>query len=60
MRGRMMQVGGVRQYLPMKGMFGVMPIIFAQAIMFVPERLLPWFKQRLKQIYQIQCIGRIA
>ena len=35
--GRMMQAGGVRQYLPMKvNASGVMPIIFAQAIMFVP------------------------
>ncbi|HAB89699.1 MAG TPA: preprotein translocase subunit SecY, partial [Bacteroidetes bacterium] len=32
--GRMMQAGGVRQYLPMKvNASGVMPIIFAQAIM---------------------------
>jgi len=31
------QAGGVRQYLPLKvNMAGVMPIIFAQALMFVP------------------------
>lgn len=31
------QLGGVRQYLPLKvNMAGVMPIIFAQALMFVP------------------------
>lgn len=31
------QYGGVRQYLPLKvNMAGVMPIIFAQALMFVP------------------------
>jgi preprotein translocase subunit SecY len=35
--GRMMQAGGTRQYLPLKlNASGVMPIIFAQAIMFVP------------------------
>jgi preprotein translocase subunit SecY len=34
---RMMQSGGVRQYLPLKlNASGVMPIIFAQAIMFLP------------------------
>ncbi|MBP6755383.1 MAG: preprotein translocase subunit SecY [Bacteroidia bacterium] len=32
------QVGGVRQYLPLKvNAAGVMPIIFAQAIMFIPS-----------------------
>lgn len=31
------QYGGVRQYLPLKvNAAGVMPIIFAQAIMFLP------------------------
>lgn len=35
--GKMMQAGGVRQYLPLKlNASGVMPIIFAQAIMFLP------------------------
>lgn len=35
--GKMMQAGGVRQYLPLKlNASGVMPIIFAQAIMFFP------------------------
>lgn len=35
------QYGGVRQYLPMKvNAAGVMPIIFAQAIMFLPLTLL--------------------
>ncbi len=34
---RMMQSGGVRQYIPLKvNAAGVMPIIFAQAIMFIP------------------------
>lgn len=34
------QYGGVRQYLPMKvNAAGVMPIIFAQAIMFIPVTL---------------------
>lgn len=36
-RGKIMQAGGVRQYLPLKvNASGVMPIIFAQAIMFLP------------------------
>ena len=31
------QYGGVRQYIPLKvNAAGVMPIIFAQAIMFIP------------------------
>lgn len=35
--GRMAQVGGTRQYIPLKvNQAGVMPIIFAQAIMIVP------------------------
>ncbi len=35
------QYGGVRQYIPMKvNAAGVMPIIFAQAIMFIPITLL--------------------
>jgi len=35
--GKMMQAGGVRQFLPLKlNASGVMPIIFAQAIMFLP------------------------
>jgi preprotein translocase subunit SecY len=34
------QVGGVRQYLPLKvNAAGVMPIIFAQAIMFIPSAI---------------------
>ena len=34
------QYGGVRQYIPLKvNAAGVMPIIFAQAIMFVPISL---------------------
>ena len=34
------QVGGVRQYIPLKvNAAGVMPIIFAQAIMFIPMTL---------------------
>ncbi len=38
--GRMMQAGGTRQYLPLKlNASGVMPIIFAQAIMFVPATI---------------------
>lgn len=38
--GRMMQAGGTRQYLPLKlNASGVMPIIFAQAIMFIPATI---------------------
>ncbi|MFN8299450.1 MAG: preprotein translocase subunit SecY [Chitinophagales bacterium] len=38
--GKMMQAGGVRQYLPLKlNASGVMPIIFAQAIMFLPATI---------------------
>ena len=34
------QYGGVRQYIPLKvNASGVMPIIFAQAIMFIPITL---------------------
>src|SRR5690606_26148175 len=34
------QIGGVRQYIPLKvNAAGVMPIIFAQAIMFLPMSL---------------------
>ncbi|MCS6819571.1 MAG: preprotein translocase subunit SecY [Chitinophagales bacterium] len=50
--GRMMQAGGVRQYLPLKiNAAGVMPIIFAQAIMFLPATIaqfLPGFDQNSK------------
>ncbi|MEJ5992974.1 preprotein translocase subunit SecY [Pedobacter sp. Du54] len=35
------QVGGVRQYIPLKvNAAGVMPIIFAQALMFIPNALI--------------------
>ena len=38
------QVGGVRQYIPLKvNAAGVMPIIFAQALMFVPSALIGMF-----------------
>ena len=38
------QYGGVRQYIPLKvNSAGVMPIIFAQAIMFVPTTLAQFF-----------------
>jgi preprotein translocase subunit SecY len=50
--GKMMQAGGVRQYLPLKlNASGVMPIIFAQAIMFLPAtvaQFLPGFDQNGK------------
>ncbi|MFA6278185.1 MAG: preprotein translocase subunit SecY [Pedobacter sp.] len=38
------QVGGVRQYIPLKvNAAGVMPIIFAQALMFIPNALIGLF-----------------
>ena len=38
------QYGGVRQYIPLKvNAAGVMPIIFAQALMFIPSILQPFF-----------------
>ena len=50
--GKMMQSGGVRQYLPLKlNASGVMPIIFAQAIMFLPAtvaQFIPGFDSNSK------------
>lgn len=38
------QYGGVRQYIPLKvNAAGVMPIIFAQALMFIPVAVAPMF-----------------
>ena len=38
------QVGGVRQYIPLKvNAAGVMPIIFAQALMFLPAAVIQFF-----------------
>lgn len=38
------QLGGVRQYLPLKvNTAGVMPIIFAQALMFIPSTIIQFF-----------------
>ena len=40
------QYGGVRQYLPLKvNSAGVMPIIFAQALMFIPATVAQFFPQ---------------
>ncbi len=37
------EIGGARNYLPLKvNAAGVMPIIFAQAIMFIPLAVAPW------------------
>ncbi len=42
------QVGGVRQYIPLKvNAAGVMPIIFAQALMFIPNALIGIFPEKL-------------
>jgi preprotein translocase subunit SecY len=39
------QYGGVRQYLPLKvNSAGVMPIIFAQALMFIPSTIAQFFR----------------
>ena len=43
-KGRMTPALGARNYIPLKvNVAGVMPIIFAQAIMFIPLALLPFF-----------------
>jgi preprotein translocase subunit SecY len=40
------QFGGVRQYLPLKvNIAGVMPIIFAQAFLFIPATVLQFFPE---------------
>src|SRR6202008_498414 len=40
------QYGGVRQYIPLKvNAAGVMPIIFAQAIMFIPATVAQFFPE---------------
>jgi len=40
------QYGGVRQYIPLKvNAAGVMPIIFAQALMFIPSTVLQFFPE---------------
>ena len=40
------QYGGVRQFIPLKvNAAGVMPIIFAQAVMMIPASLLSWNKE---------------
>ena len=47
------QYGGVRQYIPMKlNAAGVMPIIFAQAIMFLPGLLGGLFSESVKIAFQ--------
>jgi len=39
------QYGGVRQYIPLKvNAAGVMPIVFAQAIMFIPATIAPYLQ----------------
>jgi preprotein translocase subunit SecY len=55
--GRMMQAGGNRQYLPLKvNASGVMPIIFAQALMFLPGT----FAQFLPGDPSGSWVGRLA
>jgi preprotein translocase subunit SecY len=46
------QVGGVRQYIPLKvNAAGVMPIIFAQALMFIPSALIGMFPEKLNDTW---------
>ena len=43
------QYGGVRQYIPLKvNAAGVMPIIFAQALMFIPATIHSFFLTQLQ------------
>jgi preprotein translocase subunit SecY len=47
------QYGGVRQYVPLKvNAAGVMPIIFAQAIMFVPIMFITQFSEDTASLFQ--------
>jgi preprotein translocase subunit SecY len=57
--GKMMQAGGVRQYLPLKlNASGVMPIIFAQAIMFLPATIAQFLAMMHRTAFGIDCIER--
>ena len=44
------QYGGVRQYIPLKvNISGVMPIIFAQAFLFIPSTIIQFFPNTINQ-----------
>jgi hypothetical protein len=44
--------GGVTQYIPMRvNTAGVMPIIFAQSIMFIPQTIATFFKDQVAQAF---------
>jgi preprotein translocase subunit SecY len=44
------QYGGVRQYIPLKvNISGVMPIIFAQAFLFIPSTIIQFFPNTVNQ-----------
>ncbi|NNC94265.1 MAG: preprotein translocase subunit SecY [Chitinophagales bacterium] len=62
--GRMMQQGGVRQYIPLKvNASGVMPIIFAQALMFLPSTIaqfVPGFEQNSQFLVAFNDITSVA
>lgn len=46
--GSKMSVGGERQYIPLKlNASGVMPIIFAQALMFIPGLVAQSFAEKV-------------
>ncbi len=56
--GRIVQVQGARQYIPFKvNAAGVMPIIFAQALMFIPSMLGQFFPESEWAISLSQSFG---
>jgi preprotein translocase subunit SecY len=59
--GKMMQAGGVRQFLPLKlNASGVMPIIFAQAIMFLPATIAQFFSNNLQNSTILMALSDIT
>jgi len=59
--GKMMQAGGVRQFLPLKlNASGVMPIIFAQAIMFLPATIAQFFSNNLQNSTVLMALSDIT
>jgi len=55
------QYGGVRQYIPLKvNAAGVMPIIFAQAIMFIPATIAQFFPESAASQGVLATFGNIT
>jgi len=55
------QYGGVRQYIPLKvNAAGVMPIIFAQAIMFIPATIAQFFPESTASQGILSAFGNIT